>query len=139
MSKKLIALPILLAFVAFGCGKANKYADVKEVLTDTVKIQETYISAMQKAANAGDVIAAVKGFGEGMSKLLPKVKELDKKYPELKDKKDIPADLKPLMDQIEANNKKLEEAAKPIMAKYMKDPNVLKAMAEMGKSLGGME
>lgn len=139
MVKKVFALSVLALFVVTGCNKAEKYADVKSAMNDIIKLQENYIGSLEKAKDSKEFIAAVKTFGEGMEKLMPKMKELDKKYPEMKNQKEPPAELKPLVEKVEAVSKKMMEVQPAIMTKYMKDKTVQDALKEFAEKMQKMQ
>lgn len=130
MLKKLIVLTVVVLFAAVGCSK-GKYSDFKAVMGDLIKSEETFIAAVEKAAVADDIVKAVNGLSDAMANLKPKLTELEKKYPELKDEKNTPAELKTVKDQFEAVNNKFAQSMQTIMTKFGADEKVQKAFQDM--------
>ncbi len=141
MGKKILALSVLAFFVIVGCGKGDKIADMKKVMSDTTAVFTAYGSSVENAKSGKEVAAAMVKFADGLKAVSLKAKELQKKYPEfnLKDNKALPKEL-------EADAKKLEEAGKVMMskkvmdqmAKYMTDPDVQKAQKDMMEKMKDM-
>ena len=134
MRKKIVTGTIVALFITAGllsCGsKGGKYGDVKDVMSGMAEAMTGLTNSLGKAGNAKDCASALNKFSASMEKLQPKMLELEKKYPEMKNKKDAPPELK-------ADMQKLEDAAKKMVptfmkiSKYAKDPEVMKAMKNM--------
>jgi hypothetical protein len=141
MGKKILALSVLAMFVVVGCGKGDKIADMKKVMNDMTAIFTAYGTSVENAKSGKDVAAAMVKFAEGIKAVSVKAKELEKKYPDIKLK-----DSKTMPKELEADAKKLEEAGKVMMskkvmdqmAKYMADPDVLKAQKDMMEKMKDM-
>jgi cell division protein FtsB len=88
--KKLIlfATVVVFLFSLTACGGGGKYADAKRLMEKQVQLFEDFINALDKAGSANDVAAALNDFSDEMQKMVPQMKELQEKYPELKDAKD---------------------------------------------------
>jgi hypothetical protein len=137
MMKKIltIALVSVCAITFFGCKKKGEYADLKEYLSDVIKINEEYVTALEKANNAKDVAEALTDMGNKMEKIAKEGETLKTKYPDMNKVRKDPA----LKDDFE----KLSQVAQRLLTvsmktmKYMMDPEVMKASQEMAKKMGG--
>jgi predicted nuclease with TOPRIM domain len=138
MIRKICLISItVIALIGFNCKPAGKYADLKEHFKDTIKINEEYISALEKANSPKEVAEAITELGNKMSKIQPRAEIYNKKYPELKnlEKNNPPSELKEELETIEQVSQKLITVSMKAM-KYMMDPEVTKATQEMAKKLG---
>jgi Zn-dependent M32 family carboxypeptidase len=139
MMKKIltIALVSVCAITFFGCKKKGEYADLKEYLSDVIKINEEYVTALEKANNAKDVAEALTDMGNKMEKITKNGEEIKKKYSDMsKIRKDPPAEIKEELDKLEQVAQRLLTVSMKTM-KYMMDPEVMKASQEMAKKMGG--
>ena len=123
----------MVAFYACG-GGGGKYADLKPVIKDMNKATEKFIADMEKADNGEKVAAALTGYAEAMGKLQPKMKEMEEKYPELKDMTGPPpelgADAEKLMELMGKMTTSMMKAME-----YADDPAVQKAQEELDKAM----
>ncbi|MFH0886806.1 MAG: hypothetical protein V1843_01435 [bacterium] len=119
--KKLIGFSVLALFavaIIAGCGGGGqKYAEVKDILNKMITIQETFTAAVDKAKSPKDVVAAIDSFAKDMMTLAPKMKDLDKKYPELSDK-NPPKELAAEVDKLKAVSEKMGDAMTKVAQKY---------------------
>ena len=131
MKRGLIAVLLSLVATTFfigGCGE--KYSDVKKVNEEYIQLVEKYISDMDKATSAKDAAKAINSFGDGMEKVLPEMKKMSEKYPELKNNVTPPEELKESQMKAEATGKKMVGAMMKIMP-YMRDPEVQTAQKRL--------
>ncbi|HNX98191.1 MAG TPA: hypothetical protein PKK12_10965 [Candidatus Aminicenantes bacterium] len=113
-------------FTILACSSGGKYGEAKTVLEKQVAGMETFVTALEKAGSSAEVAAAFTGYAETMKVLAPQMKALAEKYPDLKNEKEPPAELKPLMDQIQAISQRMAPATMKA-AQYMMDPAVQEA------------
>ena len=116
-----------------GCGD-KKYADVKELNEDVAKVMDEYVAELEKSDNAQDVAKAINRFSDKMEALMPKMKKLAGKYPELQDKSNVPEELKESQKKAEALGQKIAGSMMKIMP-YMNDPEVQKAQERMSAAM----
>ena len=114
---------ILFTGVVYGGGK---YADIKPFIEKMAVSLEKFITDLEKAENAGAVTAALDAYTNVMKELAPKAKELLKKYPELKDEKTHPVQLKPLLKKMDELGKKMFGVLGKIQ-QFADDPQVKEA------------
>ena len=131
MKKGLIAVLLSLVATTFfigGCGE--KYSDVKKVNEEYVQLIEDYISDLNKATSAKEAAKAINAFSDGMEKVLPEMKKVAQKYPELKNNATPPDELKESQMKAEETGKKMVGAMMKLMP-YMRDPEVQKAQKRL--------
>jgi len=116
----------------FGCKGGGKYADAKDVMADSMKAMESFAADMDKASDSQAVVKALNAFSKDMAELKPRLQELEKKYPELKDQANPPEELKPIIKQMEGVSGKFTNALMKIF-QYANDPEVQKAQEAMNK------
>ncbi len=141
--KKLILFATVIVFL-FGlaaCGGGGKYADAKKLMEKQIQLFEDFINGVDKAGSADDVAAALNDFSDEMQKMVPEMKELQEKYPELKDAKDeaMPEELKPIMEKLQ---KEIMPKFMGVMAKigqYANDPAVQEASQNFQKAMSEMK
>ncbi len=120
----------LLGFVACGGAGGGKYADAKEVMQESIDMMNDFSAAMEKADDGKAVAAALEDFLDKFESLKGKIEELDKKYPELKDKEKVPEELKDLVKEAEEASQKMAGSMMKIM-QYASDPEVAKLMPKL--------
>ncbi|MDP6526728.1 MAG: hypothetical protein QGH15_21205 [Kiritimatiellia bacterium] len=130
--KKAVIVPLLcvvvLASTLSSC--AAKYADAKKLNADYISLMEAFLADLEKATDAKGVAKALNGFSDGMEKLMPRMKKLSEKYPELKDKNNLPTEMAESQKKAEEIGKKMAGAFMKAMP-YMTDPEVQKAQQRM--------
>ncbi len=133
--KKLILLVTLGLFLMgiLACG-GGKYADAISLTEEAVDAMENYCTGLEKADNAKDVAAVINKFSDTMAALKPKMDELQKKYPELKNNKDVPEEMKAITKRMEEVVPKMMGASAKMM-KYATDPAVLEATKKMQEAM----
>jgi len=130
--KKGLLLPVLcaLAVLLLIAGCAGKYDDAKKVNKEYVALVQGYVDDLDKTENAQDAAKAINRFADGMEGLWPKMKALSEKYPELKDRNNIPEELKELQAEAAEVGKKMGSSMMKLMP-YMQDPEVQKAQKHL--------
>ena len=129
-----LVLCLLLTFSA-ACKKggdaaqvADKYAAVKDTLTKYVSLLETCAKDVEAATEPAAIAAALNTMNDGMQSVAPKIKSLSQEYPELNDPGNIPADLKPFMEKM--------DAVHPVMMKAMEKANTFATDPAVQTALG---
>jgi hydrogenase maturation factor HypE len=128
--KKLVLFATIGLFLIgmTACGGGGKYADAKEAMQDMVDLMDNLAADMEKADDAKSVAAVLNKYGDKLQALKPRMEEIEKKYPELKDLKpeELPEELKGMKEKVEAAAAKMMGAMGKVM-KYASDPEVMKA------------
>lgn len=81
--KKLV-LVLIVAMFMFGLTACKGSDSPKAVLNDFIGLFDGFLTDMDKADNADKVVAAIDTFSVAMQAIAPRMKALEKKYPELK-------------------------------------------------------
>ena len=128
--KKHLAVLIILAMSIGAACKSGKYSDINSALDDLIAIQDSYITAIQGAQNAGDVAKAINSYADSFIKLKPRIESFEQKYPELKQSKEPPAELQDAFKRLEKSAEKLATASMS-MLKYLEAPEVQQAIERL--------
>jgi len=123
---------VLIGAAVFLAGCGGKYADVKKVNAEFVSMLEDYVAELEKADSAKDVAAAMNSYADQLEGIMPEMKKLQEKYPELKDQDNIPAELEESMESAMAAGMNMAGTFMKI-APYMEDPEVQKAQERIGR------
>jgi hypothetical protein len=137
MIKFRIIILILCAIIIPICVFAETdYSDARAALNQIITIQEKYIRSVKNSLKSNDIIDALKAFGDDLSSIYPKIKEIDKKYPALGDgKKMIPADVNVLLKNSQKVSERLGQMTLLMIYRYSYSPEVKKAIAELNNRL----
>jgi len=127
---------VVFIFGTISCG-GGKYADAKKAVAKSNKTLAGFLEKMDKADNAKDVAAAVTGFASEMEKIVPEMRKLEEKFPELKGSQGVPEELG------EEGKKMMELWGKfaSVMIKiqqYADDPEVQKAQEKLESVMKGL-
>ncbi len=131
MNKGLFLPPLCALAVSFliaGC--AGKYDDAKKANKEYMGLVQGYVDDLDKSESAQDTAKAINRFADGMEVLWPKMKALSEKYPELKDRNNIPEELKEMQAEAAEVGKKMGSSMMKLMP-YMQDPEVQKAQKHL--------
>ena len=137
ISKWIIGLCVVVfIFGTIACG-GGKYGDAKKAVSKSNKVLEGFLAKMDKADDAKTVAAAVTAFASEMEKIVPEMKKLEEKYPELKGAQGIPPELG------EEGKKMMELWGKfaSVMMKiqeYADDPEVQQAQEKLESVMQGL-
>jgi phage shock protein A len=133
--KKLFSLLLVgLFLLAYACGGGGD--DPKSVMNDYFDAMDEFLSDMEKAASADEVVAALNEAADTLKKLKPRMMALEEKYPELKNmgQGKLPEEFK----EIEERMKKLMPKMMGLfgkIAKYAADPKVIEAQKRMQEAM----
>jgi hypothetical protein len=132
----LTAVVFALGTIACG-GGGGKYADAKKAIANSNKILEDFFAEFDKADDAKSVAAALNGFVDDMEQVVPELRDLEKKYPEIGGGQSVPEELG------EEGKKMMELWGKfgSIMMKIQQfgdDPEVKKAQERLQTVMSGL-
>ncbi|NNG01288.1 MAG: hypothetical protein HKM93_17995 [Desulfobacteraceae bacterium] len=134
MRYRIIWVMLLLAIVAVFSACGGKYSDAIEVNKKFADATESYVETLAEADSASTVADAVNAYAAKIEKLAPQMKQMVKKYPELKDQTNMPDELKESRERSEALGEKMTGAMMKSL-QYMGDPEVMKAQERLQKSM----
>lgn len=132
----ILTVVLLTAFMVSGCGSDGS-STAESIIKDQADITENYVNDISSADSSEKVVAAIERYTEGMKKLIPKIKEFQKKYPEYQQGK-VP-------EGVEADAKRLEESSAKIpgammkLTAYMMDSKVQLAIQKMGEEMSKLQ
>lgn len=140
--KKFVSLSTIAVFVIvlFACGGGGKYGDAKKAMENFISATEDFVAALENADDGKTVAAAINSYADVMKDVGAEMKALTEKYPELKDQKNPPEELKDVAKKMEEVMPKMMGAMMKL-AKYAEDPDVMaaqKKMQEAMATMGGM-
>jgi hypothetical protein len=137
---KKVALFAVLALIFFaGLVYSNgKYAEAKPIVEKMTVSLEKFIANLERAENADAVVSALDAYTNVMKELAPKAKALLKKYPELKDEKTHPEELKPLLKKMDELGKKMFGVLGKIQ-QFADDPQVKEANKRFMDTMAAMD
>ncbi len=119
-----------------GCGK-GEYDDVIEYNDQFVSITKEYVSGLNNADNAKDVAKTMTKFADEFKKLIPKMNEVNQKFPELQTMKDLPKELIESQEEAKAVGMEFASSFMKTM-KYGMDPDVVEAQKRLGTIMTSM-
>ncbi|MCF8081336.1 MAG: hypothetical protein K9K88_18825 [Desulfobacterales bacterium] len=125
----MITAAAVAALIACGGGK---YSEVEQVLSDEIDVMETFVDRMENAGDADAVASALRGYADGMGKLVPKMKQLAENFPEIQARRDLPPELEKKLSQVDQLGTRMQGAMMKTM-RYMQSPEVQKAMENYGR------
>ena len=136
--KKIVFLVILAVFIFNFSLSGAKYDDAVPIMKKMIGSLEAFISNIEKGENAKAIASALDTYSKDVLAFAPKVKEMMKQYPELKDEKNHPEELKPYTKKFEDLTKKLMKIYGKL-GKYMSDPLVIEANKRWMKAMASLD
>lgn len=133
--KKYIALISVVIFLSMllACG-GGKYADAKKVMEKWVGTTNEFIADMDNVTDAAGAAAAINTYADSMKAMAADMKKIQEKYPEIKDEKNPPEELKEIAAQMEEVMPKMMGAMMKL-AQYSQDPAVMEAQKKLGEAM----
>jgi len=137
MIKNIFVALIFVSVALTGCGKSSsRIDDARAYLNEMTAVQNEYANALEKAKDSKEVVAAINAFGDKMTGLAARGKELEKKHGEMNDADKNP-ELKAEFEKFKSAAERASLVSMGVIKKYMKDQDVTKAMMEMRKKMQG--
>ncbi|HPD77430.1 MAG TPA: hypothetical protein PLH88_03305 [Spirochaetota bacterium] len=135
--KKLLVGSLVGFLFLFGCGGAGKYGDIKAFINDVIKTQEEFLTSIEKANSADEMVVTINTFSEKILKLAQQSNEIKKRYPDFeKWDKEPPAELKADIERLDAQAEKFGQIfLSEKIQKFYGDPKVQKALLDMSKKM----
>ena len=124
----------LLVFT-FGCG--GKYDDAVDLQEDFISLAGDYVAAMDSADSADEIAAAMNDYADGLAEMAPRVREINEKYPELKNPDQQPEQFRQTAKEHEAVMQKVGSSFMKAMP-YMGDPDVQQAQQRITLAMQNM-
>ena len=134
---KVFVIVVVFMGLLWGCGQ-GKYDDLVKINDSFISITRDYIDGLNKAENGKDVARAMNKYADEFKKLAPKMKEINEKYPDLKNAKDMPEKVKE--SQAKAQQIGMDFASSFMKTmKYIADPQVMEAQKRMGEIMRSLQ
>ncbi len=137
--KKICAFIAVLFFVTASVGFAQgKYDELMEYNEQFIQMTQSYIDSINTAESSDAVAKAMNQYTRTFSQIVPKMKALTKKYPELLTETDLP-------EKVRISQEKAEKLGSDLAASFMKamqymdDPKVVQAQEEMSEMMESLE
>jgi hypothetical protein len=133
----MLAAAIALLGLLTACGN-GKHAEARAVMEDNTRVMQAYVDGLEQAGSAEDCAAAINTFTDEMVKLVPRIKALQEKYPDLfQPGSETPPELAEEHQRMVEVSDKMQAASMNMM-KYMMDPQVQSAMQRMATEMQQM-
>ena len=123
---------VILTVLVIACG--GKYDEAESTLNEYADAMEDYIGRMEKADSADAVVNAMQDFTENMNTLIPRLQEMNQKFPELASDRNAPKELETVSRRMGELSPKLQSAMMTAMP-YMMDPQVQQAMTAQAQAM----
>jgi len=134
-------IPIILAagmaLFFLGACSSDGTSEFKSLMNKQVDVIENFAESVEKAQNSANMAAAIEDYTAGMKKLVPKLQQLQSKFPEY-GQGSMPKELKNEAERVEKASAKLSTAMMSSM-RYMMDAKVQQAMTKMAEEIGDMQ
>jgi len=138
LMKKLIMVALIMSVLfVLSCKKADS---LEGVMDDFMSVMNNYITNMEKANSADDVVRAIEKYTAEMKLIAPRLKKISEKYSQLNSPN--PQNLPP---ELQKYQKKIEELASKMFAvmgkmmQYGNDPKVQEASKKMNEAMEAMK
>ncbi len=129
MKFKLFSIFLIASFMLFiiSCG-GGKYADLNDAVDSYIAATDGLLSDTDSVTDAKEAADALNNYADRLEEVVPKMKAVIEKYPELKTmkKQDMDPELVKINQKMSDYMKKIMTAMMKLM-KYMNDPEVQKA------------
>ena len=119
-----VGAAMLLAAVL--CLAGDKYEEARQLFEEYVPALETYLDAVEKAESAPVCARAINTLADQAEELAPKLRELNRRYPELQHEQTVPPRYAELEKKADALGPRFGLSFLRI-ARFMEDPAVAKA------------
>lgn len=132
---QVLMLAVVLAFTLLACGASPENQAIK-LNAEFVALTEAYVAELDEAGDAKSVAKAMNNYADGLERVMPKMRELSEKHPELKDQTKY-------SDELKAAQKESEAVAQKMVGTFMKtmqhsrDPEVKAAQERIGNAMKG--
>ncbi|HNX58442.1 MAG TPA: hypothetical protein PKK43_05045 [Spirochaetota bacterium] len=134
--RKAMAFILAAVFVsAIGCSKKSPEAQAVDLMNKTVSVFDDTTVKMKAVKDDKEAAAVLTGFAVEMSKLTAEAKQLEKDFPDFKEKsgKEYPE----IQKKMEESIKNFSAAMIPVMVKYNGSKEIAKAMETVTQAMKG--
>ncbi len=139
MNRKHLSILVLLIVViaGFACGKGG-FSDYKSALSDLVDAKTRYISDLQRASKAEDVVSSTKAYITKLTAFKTRRDAIFAANPHLTDNIAMPANIASLLDRSSKLEDDIDKAIAPAVERFPNDANVMAAWDELNTKRSGI-
>lgn len=101
----LLTASCTVATHAAGAPQPSKYAEARQTLEELSAALGTFVTDMEKAGGNEAMAACLNGFTDAMKPLVPRLKAMNERHPELASEATHPEELKPLLGQVDSRGR----------------------------------
>ncbi|MBS0013201.1 MAG: hypothetical protein KFF46_04445 [Desulfobacterales bacterium] len=134
---KRLMLVLCFILLVFGSAFGGEYSDVVDVQKDLMDLSADYNADMEKADSAKSVAAAMNAYAKGLESLAPRIKEINEKYPELRDPEQMPEEVKQAAEEQPEVMQKVSSSFMKAMP-YINEAAVQEAQQRIMAAMQGM-
>jgi len=130
--KSLIIAIVMILSAGFACGKGG-YSDYRSALSDLVEAQTKYVSSLQKADKADDVVNQTKQYITSLTAFQVNRSKLFVEHPELTENVALPSNVATLLEKAAKLDQEIDKALIPAITKYQSDASVMSSWEELNQ------
>ncbi|HOO76923.1 MAG TPA: hypothetical protein PK636_03425 [bacterium] len=131
----LVVIGLMAVAIVGGCGGGGSDADL---IKEQKAAMSDFADAVESAQNADQAAAAIDQLTATMTSLRPRMEEMAKKYPGIKEGKDVPEEIQAELNDMDETVQKLMGAMMKIQQSFGQDPKVTEAMQKLQTSMQNM-
>lgn len=135
--KSLIIAIVMILSAGFACGKGG-YSDYRSALSDLVEAQTKYVSSLQKADKADDVVNQTKQYITSLTAFQVNRSKLFVEHPELTENVALPSNVATLLEKAAKLDQEIDKALIPAITKYQSDASVMSSWEELNQKRSKM-
>lgn len=137
MKQKLLLAVVVLGLVVLIVGCGGKYSDVKKVNQEFIDVMKVYVDDLAGVASAADAARVINKLADGMEPLVPKMKAMKAKYPELQDPENLPEEIRATETEMASIGQKFAESFMKLIP-YMAEKEVQAAQTRLASIMSSL-
>jgi hypothetical protein len=122
MLKRILSILIMLVFAGTSLF-AIDYSELRSTMEELVSVYENFITGMDEAETAGEVVTAVNAWSDGIAAMEPKMAAIEEKYPEIVNLEEPPAEIADLVELMNTMEEDMQGALMKLF-QFSQDPEV---------------
>jgi hypothetical protein len=127
----------MILSAGFACGKGG-YSDYRSALSDLVEAQTKYVSSLQKADKADDVVNQTKQYITSLTAFQVNRSKLFVEHPELTENVALPSNVATLLEKAAKLDQEIDKALIPAITKFQSDASVMSSWEELNQKRSKM-
>ena len=129
---------VLFVIGLFACGgEGGKYDDAVDLMEKQISVTETFADNMNAATSGEEVASALNSYSDGMKELIPEMKDMMEKYPEMRGQgsEEVPEKLQALLERMNTEVQPKLQSAMVKLGEYSDDPAVQEAQKKFQETM----